>query len=166
MGRRRGPARNAEGTTRRMTLRHLPYGRQLIEDDDVAAVASVLRGDWLTTGPTVAAFETAFAERLGVPHSVACSSATAGLHLAAMALGLGPGDRAIVPALTFLATANAARYVGADVIFADVDPETGLMRPSDLEAAFGRAGGPVKAVLPVQLNGQMENPAEIQEIAV
>ena len=143
----------------------LPYGRQLIEDDDVAAVASVLRGDFLTTGPTVKAFEAAFAAKVDAPHAIACSSATAGLHLACLAAGIGPGDKVIVPTLTFLASANAATYVGADVVFADVDPETGLMTPATLEAAFARAGGPVKAVFPVQLAGQMESPVAIAEIA-
>ena len=119
----------------------------LIDDDDIAAVVAVLKGDWLTTGPTVAAFESAFADYVGAEFAVACSSGTAGLHLAAVAVGLGPGDRAVVPSLTFLATANAARHAGAEVVFADVDPDTGLMRPNDLEAALERAGGPVRAVL-------------------
>src|SRR6476659_1960391 len=104
----------------------LPYGRQLIEDDDIAAVAEALRADYLTTGPTVDAFEQAFAERVGAAHAVACNSGTAALHLAAMALDLKAGDWLVVPSLTFLATANAARYVGAEVQFADVDAETDL----------------------------------------
>ncbi|MBT3533656.1 MAG: aminotransferase class I/II-fold pyridoxal phosphate-dependent enzyme, partial [Rhodospirillaceae bacterium] len=100
----------------------LPYGRQTIDDDDIAAVTEVLRSDWLTTGPTVAAFEEAFAAKVGAKYAVSCSSGTAALHLAAIALGLGEGDVVIVPSLTFVATANAARYVGADVCLADVDP--------------------------------------------
>jgi UDP-4-amino-4,6-dideoxy-N-acetyl-beta-L-altrosamine transaminase len=143
----------------------LPYGRQVIEDDDIAAVAEVLRGDWLTTGPTVDRFEAAFAAKVGAPHAVVCSSATAGLHLAAMAAGLGPGDTAIVPAVTFVATANAIRYVGGDVVFADVDPTTGLMRPEDLKRALVQAKGLVKAVLPVHLAGQCEDMVEISALA-
>jgi UDP-4-amino-4,6-dideoxy-N-acetyl-beta-L-altrosamine transaminase len=132
----------------------LPYGRQVIDDDDIAAVTAVLRGDWLTTGPTVEAFETAFAEQVGSKHAVSCSSGTAGLHLLALAGGLGPGDVVVVPTVTFLATANAARYVGADVVFADVDPETGLMGVSHyLEAVERAPSGSVKAVFPVHLNG-------------
>lgn len=132
----------------------LPYGRQVIDDDDIAAVTAVLRGDWLTTGPTVDAFETAFAGRLGAKHAVACSSGTAGLHLLALARGLGPGDVVIVPTVTFLATANAARYVGAEVVFADVDPDTGVMGAPQFQEAVDRArGGSVKAVFPVHLNG-------------
>ena len=126
-----------------------------IDDDDIAAVAEALRGDCLTTGPTVAAFEKAFAAVTGAKHAVVCNSGTAGLHLAMMSLGIGPGDVVIVPSITFLATANCARYVGADVVFADVDPETGLMTAETLEAALARADdGNVRAVLPVHLTGR------------
>ena len=139
----------------------LPYGRQTIEDDDVAAVAAALRGSFLTTGPTVAAFEGAFAEAVGTPHAVACNSGTAALHLAAMALGLGAGDTVVVPSLTFLATANAVRYVGAEVAFADVDPDTGLCSPQHVLEAAARAQGPVKAAFPVHLNGQAADTSAI-----
>ena len=132
----------------------LPYGRQQIDDDDIAAVVAVLEGDWLTTGPAVAAFESAFAEFTGARYAVACSSGTAGLHLAALALGLGPGDAVVVPTMTFLATANAARYVGADVTFADVDVGTGMADRVSLEAALERTYRGVKAIFPVHLNGQ------------
>lgn len=148
----------------------LPYGRQLIEDDDVAAVTAVLRGDWLTTGPAVEAFELAFAEKVGAPHAIACSSGTAALHLALLALGLGPNDIAIVPAMTFVATANAARYVGAEVIFADVSPDTGLMEPAHLSEAIARArrafpAHRVRVALPVHLNGQACDMAGLERIA-
>jgi len=109
----------------------LPYGRQTIEDDDIAAVAEALRADFLTTGPTVEAFETAFARKVGAAHAVAVSNGTATLHLAMLALGVGEGDTCIVPSVTFLATANCARYVGAEVVFADVDPDSGLMTITD-----------------------------------
>src|SRR6266700_4214049 len=114
----------------------LPYGSHDIDEEDIAAVAAVLRGDWLTGGPAVGQFEAALAERVGARYAVACSSGTAALHLAAMAAGLGPGDKVIVPTVTFLATANAARYVGADVVFADVDAETGLLGEAELKAAI------------------------------
>jgi UDP-4-amino-4,6-dideoxy-N-acetyl-beta-L-altrosamine transaminase len=144
----------------------LPYGRHVIEDDDKAAVMRVLESDWLTTGPAVAEFEAAFRSVLDVPHAVSCSNGTAALHLAALALGLGPGDTVVVPAMTFLATANAARYVGADVKFADVDPETGLLTPETLEAAIREAkGARLKAVFPVHLNGQCCDCAGIERIA-
>ena len=132
----------------------LPYGRQTIEADDVAAVAMALQDDFLTTGPKVDEFEAAFAEYVGAKYAVACSNGTAALHLAMLALGVGPGEVAIVPSITFLATANCARYVGAEVVFADVDPGTGLMTPATLEEALGRRGRlPVGAVLPVHLRG-------------
>ncbi|NQW10513.1 MAG: DegT/DnrJ/EryC1/StrS family aminotransferase [Alphaproteobacteria bacterium] len=132
----------------------LPYGRQTVDDGDVAAVVAVLRGDFLTTGPEVDAYEAAFAEAVDAPHAVACSSGTAGLHLAMLALGIGPGDVVITPTVTFLASANCAAYVGAEVAFADVDPATGLMRVADAEAAAGRAGRDrVTAIVAVHLNG-------------
>lgn len=147
------------------TAPFLPYGRQLVGDDDVAAVANVLRSDYLTTGPATEAFEATLAKRTGARHAISCSSGTAALHLAMLALGLGPGDVVIVPTITFLATANAARFVGADVIFADVDPDSGLMRPDDLLDALERANGRARAVLPVFLAGQVPAMTEIREIA-
>jgi len=144
----------------------LPYGRQSIDDDDVAAVAQALRADMLTTGPLVEEFEGDFARATGASHAVACNSGTAALHLAALALGLGPGDAAIVPTLTFLATANAVRYTGAEVVFADVDVDTGLMTPATLDAAIARAGtARLRAVFPVHLNGQLCDMQAIEAIA-
>lgn len=143
----------------------LPYGRQSIEDDDIEAVVQALKSDWLTTGPAVREFEDAFAKHVGVAHAVACSNGTAALHLAALALQLGPGDSVVVPTITFLATANAARYVGADVVFADVDPDTGLLTPESFEAALRRARGDIKAVFPVHLGGQCVDMPGILSIA-
>lgn len=145
----------------------LPYGRQAIDDSDVAAVADVLRGDWLTAGPMVDAFEADLAKTVGAGFALACSSGTAALHLATLALGLGPGDAVVVPAITFVATANAARYVGAEVAFADVDPETGLMGPAELDAALMRLpdGTTPKAVFPVHMNGQCSDPAALKTAA-
>ena len=143
----------------------LPYGRQTIEEDDIAAVAQALRGDFLTTGPTVEAFEVAFAAKVGAAHAVACSNGTASLHLAMLALGVGPGDSCIVPSITFLATANCAAYVGADVVFADVDQDSGLMTPQTLAEALARATGPVKAVLPVHLRGDVCDLPGLAELA-
>ncbi len=132
----------------------LPYGRQTIEDDDIAAVAEALRADFLTTGPTVDAFEHAFAEKVGAAHAVACANGTAALHLAMLALKVQPGEAVIVPSITFLATANCARYVGGEVVFADVDPMSGLMTPDTLGEALTRVGDRrLRAVLPVHLRG-------------
>lgn len=146
----------------------LPYGRQAIDEDDIAAVVEVLRGDWLTTGPATRAFEAALAERCGTLHAVACANGTAALHLACLALDIGPGDTVIVPAITFAATANAARLAGAEVIFADVDPDSGLMGPDELRAAIDQAnaaGDRLKAVLPVHLAGQCADAEAIAAIA-
>lgn len=139
----------------------LPYGRQSIEDDDIAAVAEALRADFLTTGPTVDAFEQAFADTVGARHAVACANGTAALHLAMLALKVEPGEVVIAPSTTFLATANCARYVGADVVFADVDPDNGLMTTQTLAEALDRVGDRrLRAVLPVHLRGDaVELPA-------
>lgn len=144
----------------------LPYGRQDIDETDIAAVAEALRSDFLTTGPRVEAFELDFAAAVGAPFAVACSNGTAALHLAMLGLDVGPGDRVAVPSVTFLATANCARFVGAEVIFTDVDPATGLMTPATLRAALDRAPpGPVKAVLPVHLRGDAADLQGISRVA-
>jgi UDP-4-amino-4,6-dideoxy-N-acetyl-beta-L-altrosamine transaminase len=148
-----------------MANRFLPYGRQVLDETDIAAVTAVLRGDWLTTGPMVAEFEAALAAKVGARFAVVCSSGTAALHLAVLAAGLKNGDRAIVPSMTFLATANAVRYADAEVIFADVDGETGLLGAEDVEAAIDGAGGFVTAVLPVHLAGQCVDMPAIAAIA-
>ena len=139
-----------------MSPAHLPYGRQSIDDDDIAAVVAALRSDFLTTGPRVESFETAFAEAVGAQHAVACSNGTAALHLSMLALDVRPGEVCIAPSITFLATANCARYVGAEVVFADVDPLTGLMTPDTLSEAISRVGDRrLRAVLPVHLRGDV-----------
>lgn len=144
----------------------LPYGRQTIEDDDIAAVVAALRDDLLTTGPRVEAFEGAFAEAVGAEHAVACANGTAALHLTMLALGVREGDLCVVPTTTFLATANCVRYVGAEVVFADVDPDSGLMRPQDLSQALERAAPRgVTAVLPVHLRGEVLDLPTIAELA-
>ncbi|MEY3012016.1 MAG: UDP-4-amino-4,6-dideoxy-N-acetyl-beta-L-altrosamine transaminase [Pseudomonadota bacterium] len=141
----------------------LPYGRQCIEDDDIAAVVAALRQDAITTGPSVDAFERAVADAVGASHCVAISNGTAALHAAVHAAGVGPGDRVAVPAITFLATANCARYVGAEPVFVDVDAETGLMDPADLQRVL--AEGPVRAVIPVHLTGRSVDLAAIGALA-
>ncbi len=115
----------------------------------------MLRGGHLTQGPRVQAFENALAERTGAKHAVTTSSGTAALHLALTALDVGPGDLCVVPSITFLSTATAARMCGAEVLFADVDPVSGLLTPETLQQALTTAAWPVKAVLPVHLGGRM-----------
>lgn len=141
------------------TLELLPYGRQWIDDDDVAAVVAALRSDYLTTGPSVSAFEEALAEALGAPYAVAISNGTAALHAACAALELGPGDEVLVPAITFLASANCARYVGAEPVFVDVDPDSGLI---DVEDAARRVTSRTRAIVPVDLTGR---PADLAGVA-
>jgi len=136
-------------------LPFLPYGKPVLDRDDIEAVTAVLESDFLTMGPQIGAFEQAFAETTAAPHAVACSNGTAALHLATMALGIGPGDTVVVPAITFLATANAVRMTGGEVVFADVDPTTGLMLPDHVEEAAARAASPVKAVYPVHMAGRL-----------
>lgn len=145
--------------------RFLPYSRQTIDENDVAAVASVLRGDWLTTGPNVEAFELALAEKVGAKHAIACNSGTAALYIAARAAGLGRGDKVIVPSVTFLATASANILADVEVVFADVDPESGLMTVEHAEDAFRRGGSGIKAILPVHLGGRVQNPESLFSFA-
>jgi len=149
-----------------MTLPFLPYGRQWIDQEDVDAVVAVLTSDWLTTGPAVSAFERELAQRVGARYAVACTSGTAALHLAAMALDLGPEDIAITSPITFLASANAARFCGADVLFADVDPATANLDPAWLEASLASCEpGLVKAIIPVHFAGCPAAMGAIKKIA-
>ena len=136
----------------------LPYGRQALDEADVAAVVESLRSDWLTTGPRVAEFERRVAERVGVRHAVAVSSGTAALHAAAFAAGLGPGDEAIVPPLTFAATANAVLYQGATPVFADVLPDTLTLDPA---RAREQLTARTRAIVAVDFAG---HPADLDEL--
>jgi UDP-4-amino-4,6-dideoxy-N-acetyl-beta-L-altrosamine transaminase len=140
----------------------LPYARQSVDEDDVAAVVEVLRGEYLTTGPAVTSFENALAQAVDAEWSVAVSSGTAALHAACAALGLGPGDEVVVPAVTFLSTANCALYVGAEPVFADVHPDTGLI---DVESAAARATQRTRAFIPVHLGGASADVPALAAIA-
>ncbi|GAA2755302.1 DegT/DnrJ/EryC1/StrS family aminotransferase [Actinopolymorpha rutila] len=130
--------------------------RPVLGDEEAAAVAEVVRSGWVAQGPRVAAFEEAFAERMGAAHGVATSSCTTALHLALLLAGVGPGDDVVVPSLSFIATANAARYVGAEPVFADVDPATGNLTGKTVEAALTERTRAVIAVdqagVPVDLD--------------
>ncbi len=140
---------HASPNASRSTL--LPYGKQWIDEEDIAAVVEVLRSDWLTTGPKVEEFERAFAAFTGTAHAVAVSNGTAALHAAMAALRIGPGDEVIVPAITFVASANCVVYQGGTPVFADVDPATLLIDPVDAEL---RITGRTKAIVAVDYAGQ------------
>jgi perosamine synthetase len=143
-------------------IKMIPYGRQTIDDDDIAAVVEVLKGDWVTQGPTVAAFEEAFAAKVGARYAVAVSSGTSALHLAYLAAGLGPGDEIVTSPITFAATGNAARLCGAEVRFVDIDPETLCINPKGLEKALTRR---TKVIAPVDFAGLPCAMDEINSIA-
>ncbi|HET9822495.1 MAG TPA: UDP-4-amino-4,6-dideoxy-N-acetyl-beta-L-altrosamine transaminase [Burkholderiaceae bacterium] len=135
----------------------IPYGRQDITDDDVAAVIATLRSDWLTQGPAIPRFEQALATHCGARHAVAMSNATAALHVACMALDLGAGDRLWTSPNTFVASANCGLYCGATVDFVDIDARSCNMSVAALEAklaAAEREGTLPKVVVPVHFAGQ------------
>lgn len=137
----------------------LPYGRQWLDDDDIAAVVEVLRGDYLTTGPAVERFEQALCAATGAKHAIAVNSGTSALHAAYHAAGLRAGDAIVTSPLTFAATANAALYLGATVTFADIEPDTGNLDAAALEAAITPS---TRLVVPVDFAG---HPADYDAIA-
>lgn len=135
----------------------IPYGRQDVTQDDIDAVVSVLTSDYLTQGPMVPRFERAVADYCGADHAVAVNSGTSALHIATMALGLGPGDWLWTSPITFVASANCALYCGARVDFVDIDPRTWNLSVDALQEKLQRAeanGRLPKAVVPVHLGGQ------------
>ncbi len=137
----------------------LSYGRQCIEEDDIKAVVEVLRSDFLTQGPKVKEFEESLASYCGAKYAVGFSSGTAALHGAYFAAGLGSGDELITSPLTFLATANAALFLGARPVFVDIEADTGNIDAGLIESAIT---GKTKAIVPVHFAG---HPAELKEIA-
>lgn len=146
----------------------VPYGRQSIDDADIQAVTDVLRSDYLTQGPAVPAFEERVARHVGARYGVAVNSATSALHIACLALGVGPGDRVWTSPVTFVASSNCALYCGATVDFVDIDPRTYNMSVERLAEMLERAqaeGTLPKVVIPVHLAGQSCDMAAIAELA-
>lgn len=146
----------------------IPYGRQDITEADIDAVVSVLRSDFLTQGPKVPAFEKSVADYCGAQHAVAVNSATSALHIACLALDLAPGGLLWTSPNTFVASANCARYCGADVDFVDINPQTGNLDPEALAeklAAASQAGRLPDIVIPVHFAGQPCNMQRISELA-
>ncbi len=148
-----------------MSPSFINYGQHYIDEEDIAAVVDVLRNGNLTCGNAITQFEQAITNYIKAKYAVVCSSGTSALHMATE-IAMKPGQVAIVPAITFLATANAVRYSQGEVIFSDVDPESGLMGPQQFLDAIKVANGKsIAAVLPVHLTGQCENIEEIAAIA-
>ncbi len=150
----------------------LPFALPDISEDDIAAVGEALRSGWVTTGPRAKQFEEAFARYVGAPFAVAVNSATAGLHLALEALGVGPGDRVLTTPNTFTATAEVVRYLGAEIVLADIDAATMNLSPAKVEEALDRLGhqdpvnaGRVKVLMPVHFAGLACDMKQLVEIA-
>ena len=140
----------------------IPYSRQSVDEDDIKEVLAVLQSDYLTQGPKAGEFEAALAKYCGAKYAVVFSSGTAALHGAYFAAGIGPGDEIITSPITFAATANAALYLGAKPVFADVEPETGNIDPELIEKAVT---GKTKAIVPVDYAGNPVKLDRVREVA-
>ncbi|MBD2753126.1 UDP-4-amino-4,6-dideoxy-N-acetyl-beta-L-altrosamine transaminase [Spirosoma validum] len=144
----------------------IPYGRQHITDEDIAAVNDVLRSPYLTQGPKIGELEQAFATYIGSEYAVAVSNGTAALHLCCMALGVGPGTRVITTPITFSASANCVRYCGGDVYFADVNPDTVLLDPTAVRALLeSHPAGYFSGIIPVDFAGYPVDMVAFRELA-
>ena len=149
-----------------MISKPIPYGRQHITDEDIRAVIDTLKSDYLTQGPKIREFETKFAEYVGAQYAVAVNNATSGLHLAATALNVKPGDKVIVTPMTFAASANCIRYCGGEVVFCDIDKDTYLMDIRKLEAMLKASPrGTYKGIVPVDFAGYPLDLEEFRKLA-
>ena len=135
-------------------MKPIPYGRQNIDNDDIDAIVSVLKSDYLTQGPKVLEFEEKFAEYIGSKYAVAVNNATAGLHLSVLALNLKKRDRVITSPITFAASANCVRYAGSEVWFADINPDTYLLDINSVKKLVeSKPKGFFKGIIPVDFAG-------------
>jgi UDP-4-amino-4,6-dideoxy-N-acetyl-beta-L-altrosamine transaminase len=147
-------------------MKPIPYGKQHITQEDIDAVATTLQSDFLTQGPAIAEFEQAFASYIGAPYAVAVSNGTAALHLAALALGVKPGDRVITTPITFAASANCVLYCGGEIVFGDIDPETYLLDLDKVRQLIKASpAGYYKGIIPVDFAGQAVNLAAFRNLA-
>jgi UDP-4-amino-4,6-dideoxy-N-acetyl-beta-L-altrosamine transaminase len=147
-------------------MKKIPYGRQNIDQNDIDAVVSVLESDYLTQGPKVKDFEIKFAEYVGANYAVAVNNATSGLHLSVLALNLSKGDRVITTPITFAASANCIRYAGAEVWFADIDPNTYLLDINSVkELIESEPKGFFKGIIPVDFAGLPVNMEDFRVLA-
>lgn len=145
----------------------ISYGRQYVTDEDIQAVVDTLKSDYLTQGPRIPEFEKKFSEYLGVKHACMVSNGTAALHLCAMALDIMPGDKVITTPITFVASANGFRYLGADIVFCDIDSRTFLMDLDKLEAILKASPkGTYKAVVPVDFAGYPIDEERLHNLAL
>ena len=148
-------------------MKPISYGHQLITDEDIQAVVETLKSDYLTQGPRIPEFEKKFAEYLGVKHACMVSNGTAALHLCAMALDIKPGDKVITTPITFVASANGFRYLGADIVFCDIDSKTFLMDLDKLEEILKASPkGTYKAVVPVDFAGYPIDEERLHNLAL
>ena len=144
----------------------IPYGRQNITEEDIEAVVSTLKSDYLTQGPKIAEFEESFASYVGSKYAVAVANGTAALHLCAMALNIQPGDKVITTPITFAASANCIRYCGGEVVFSDIDPETYLLDIHRVKELLKNAPkGTYKGIIPVDFAGRAVDLEEFRQLA-
>ncbi|HBX53549.1 MAG: UDP-4-amino-4,6-dideoxy-N-acetyl-beta-L-altrosamine transaminase [Bacteroidetes bacterium RIFOXYA12_FULL_35_11] len=147
-------------------MKKIPYGRQNITEEDIQAVVDILKSDFLTQGPIIAEFESAFSSYIGCKYAVAVSNGTAALHLCALALDIKSGDKVITTPITFAATANCVRYAGGDVVFADIDPNTYLLDIKEVEKKLKSVPkGTYKGIIPVDFAGRAVNLEAFRKLA-
>ena len=147
-------------------MNKIPYGRQNITDEDIQAVVTVLKSDWLTQGPKIKNFEEEFAQYIGSKYAVALSNGTAALHLCTIALGVKPGDKVITTPNTFVASANCVRYCGGEVVFADIDPETYLLDINAVKKLLESAPkGTYTGIIPVDFAGRANDLEAYRKLA-
>ena len=147
-------------------MKPISYGRQYIAEDDLQAVHDTLLSDYLTQGPKIVEFEKAFADYCGADHAVFVNNGTAALHLAALALGVKPGNKVITTPITFVASANGFRYCGADIVFCDIDPETYLLDLDKLETLLASSPkGTYQGVVPVDFAGYPIHAEKLRKLA-
>ncbi len=145
-----------------MRTEFLPFSRPSITEEDISAVADVLRSGWITTGPNVAEFERTFCEYVGCKRAVALSSATAGMHLVLKGLGIGPGDEVITPSMTWVSTINLIVLAGATPVFADIDKDTLMISPDSVEESISPR---TRLIVPVHFAGAAADMASLRRIA-
>jgi len=146
-------------------MKSIPYGRQHITEEDIQAVAEVLRSDFLTQGPNIEEFEKKFADYVGAKYAVALANGTAALHLCTMALGVQEGDKVITTPITFAASANCVRYCGGEVVFSDIDPKSYLLDLNKLEDIIKKSPREYKGIIPVDFAGAAVNLEALKVIA-